>query len=75
MKVDGSITTFCYNGKVSDFEKEYSIIDWTEEREAFCKKIQDTFNKINGELSSFLTNLDNDKFDLLIEQNPLKLLN
>lgn len=61
--------------KPSDFASEYSIIDWTEEREAFCKQIQDTFEKINTDLASFLTDLNNDKFDLLITNNPLKLLN
>lgn len=60
--------------KPKDFASEYSIIDWTEEREAFCKQIQDTFEKINADLASFLTDLNNDKFDLLITNNPLKLL-
>ena len=61
--------------KPKEFAAKYSIIDWTEEREAFCKKIQDTFEKINTDLASFLTDLNNDKFDMLIDKNPLKLLN
>lgn len=60
--------------KHTKFEAEYNIIDWSEEREQFCLKIQNAFVKINDELDSFLQNLDNNKFDKLMSSNDLKLL-
>lgn len=60
---------------VESFESRYSIIDWTEEREAFCKKIQDMFVKVNTELEDFLKNIDNNKIDALMSGNGLKFLN
>lgn len=56
------------------FSEMYSIIDWTEEREAFCEKIKQTFISVNTELSSFLKNLDSEKFDRLMTNNNLKFL-
>ena len=64
-----------HNQSVADFERMYSIIDWTEEREEFCKKIQDTFKRVNQELSDFLKNIDSDKMDMLMSGNGLKFLN
>jgi hypothetical protein len=60
---------------IESFESRYSIIDWTEEREAFCKKIQDTFVRVNKELEDFLKDIDNDKMDALMSGNGLKFLN
>lgn len=60
--------------KYTTFEKEYNIIDWSEEREEFCLKIQNAFIKINTELDNFLQSLDNTKFDELMTNNELKLL-
>ena len=59
---------------VEHFEERYSVIDWTEEREAFCKKIQDMFVKVNTELEDFLKNIDNDKIDALMSSGGLKML-
>jgi hypothetical protein len=60
---------------VESFESRYSIIDWTEEREDFCKKIQDTFVRVNKELEEFLKDIDNKKIDALMSGNGLKFLN
>jgi len=61
------------SGQTDDsFENEYSILDWTEERENFCKKIQETFIKVNNDLDNFLKNIDNTKIDLLISSNAIK---
>lgn len=60
--------------KYTKFEAEYNIIDWSEEREEFCLKIQNAFIKINNELDNFLQNLDNNTFDKLMLSNDLKLL-
>lgn len=60
---------------VESFESRYSIIDWTEEREEFCKKIQDTFVRVNKELEDFLKDIDNKKIDDLMSGNGLKFLN
>ncbi len=59
---------------VKDFENQYSILDWTEEREDFCKKIQEKFVKVNEELDSFLKNLDDDKMEMLMSSAGLKML-
>ena len=63
------------NESVEHFEQRYSIIDWTEEREVFCKKIQDMFVKVNAELEDFLKDIDNNKIDALMSGSGLKFLN
>lgn len=63
------------NESDESFERRYSIIDWSEEREAFCKKIQDTFIRVNKELEDFLKDIDNNKMDSLMSGNGLKFLN
>lgn len=62
------------NESVEHFENRYSIIDWTEERENFCKRIQDMFVKVNLELEDFLKNIDNTKIDVLMSAGGLKFL-
>ena len=62
------------NQSVEDFESQYSIVDWTEEREDFCKKVQEKFVKVNEELDSFLKNLDDDKMEMLMASAGLKML-
>lgn len=62
------------NQSNESFENEYSIIDWTEEREKFCEKIQNTFIQVNNELDFFLKNIDEDKINMLITKG-LKFLN
>lgn len=59
---------------VDSFESEYSIIDWSEEREEFCRKIQEKFIKVNEELDGFLKNLDEDKMEMLMTESGLKML-
>jgi len=56
------------------FEDDYSIIDWTEEREDFCKKIQEMFDRVNADLSNFLNDIDSEKMDMLMSSNALKFL-
>jgi hypothetical protein len=63
-----------HNQSNEDFESVFSIIDWTEERENFCKKIQETFMNVNTELDNFLSNIDDNKMDMLISNNGLKFL-
>lgn len=62
-----------YNQSVESFEKEFSIIDWTQEREDFCKRIKETFIEVNKELSFFLHDIDSNKMDMLMKSN-LKFL-
>jgi len=62
------------NQTTEDFEAEYSIIDWSEEREKFCERIQETFKNVNEELDNFLTNIDDNKMDALISNGGLKFL-
>ncbi|MCK9575605.1 MAG: hypothetical protein WC979_01145 [Candidatus Pacearchaeota archaeon] len=56
------------------FEREYTIIAWTKEREEFFEKVQQNFIKLSNELSNFLLNLDNDKVDALMSNSNLILL-
>lgn len=65
-KEDLFLPLLAHGQSLESFEKEFSIIDWTEEREEFCKRIQNTFIRVNEDLSSFLTNLDSKKFDQIM---------
>jgi hypothetical protein len=61
-------------GKVHEFETQWHIIRWTEERELFFKAIEDKFNLINTELDSFLGNITEDNVEaLMMNQNILQL--
>lgn len=64
-----------HNEPMERFESRYSIVDWSEEREAFCKKIQETFVKVNKELEDFLKDINNTKMDALMSGSGLKFLN
>ncbi len=50
------------------------IISWTQEREDFLANIESNFKKLSDNLNTFLSDLDDNKLDLLIANNP-KLLN
>lgn len=63
------------NQSIKRFEEEFTIIDWTQEREDFCKKIKETFDNVNKELSYFLTNINNETIESLMASNNLKILN
>lgn len=54
--------------------KDYSIVDWTQEREDFLNLIYSKFRKLNTDLDSFLSNLDNLKLDEIIKNTPKLLL-
>lgn len=51
---------------VQRFEHEYSIIDWTQEREDFCENIKQMFKKVNGDLDEFLKDIDGNKIDQMM---------
>ncbi len=57
-------------GNISGFK----IIDWTQEREDFLIKIESNFKKLSDNLNAYLSDLDDNKLDLLILNNP-RLLN
>lgn len=59
----------------SKFLNRYAILDWSQEAEDFLRSVQDKFVDLNKQLSSFLSNLDNDKLKKLMEGNGLKMLN
>jgi len=64
-----------YNESIEQFEQTFSIVDWTQEREDFCKRIKETFIKVNEDLSHFLQDMNNEKFDLLmISSEKIKFL-
>jgi hypothetical protein len=56
------------------FENNFQIIPWTQDREDFLTNIQSKFIELNDKLDNFLGNLDEQKIDLLIN-NQTKLLN
>ena len=62
-----------HNQSMKDFENEFSIVDWTQEREDFCEKIKSTFITVNDELSLFLKDISSKKMDMLMKSN-LKFL-
>lgn len=59
-----------YIGNNSSFK----VIEWTQEREDFLNMIEVNFKKLSDNLNNYLSDLDGDKLDLLIE-NKTKLLN
>lgn len=50
------------------------IIDWTQEREDFLIHIEENFKKLSDNLNMYLSDIDEDKMNLLITQNFTKLL-
>ena len=63
-----------HNQSVESFENEFSIVEWTEEREAFCQQIKDTFVKVNSDLSEFLKDLSGDKIEAIMATGGFKML-
>jgi len=59
---------------IEAFENEFSIIDWSEEREDFLKRIKETFVSVNEELSDFLKDMSDDKIEALMASGGLKFL-
>lgn len=52
----------------------FKIVKWTQEREDFLQKIQDKLNSVNDELSKYLSDLDENKLEVLMEKSEfLKL--
>lgn len=47
-------------------EAEYKVIDWTQEREYFLNKIQDSFKSVNLKLNYFFSDIREDNIDSLI---------
>ena len=60
-----------HNQSEENFEKEFSIIDWTQERETYCENIKQAFIKLNTELSFFLKDLTTEKLDALMTKSNL----
>ena len=63
-----------HNENPKYIESRYSIVDWTQEREDFCKKIQNAFIDLGDELKKFLTDITEEKFNALMTGNGLRLL-
>ena len=62
------------NQSIENFESQYSIIDWTQERENYLERIKLMFETTNEKLNDFLKNLDNNKIDVLMQTDTLKYL-
>ena len=50
------------------------VLDWTQEKEDYLKKLENQFRLLSNELNEFLSDLNDDKLMLLINSNT-KLLN
>jgi hypothetical protein len=50
------------------------IIDWTEERENFLKELESKFRNLSEGLNLFLSDIDSEKMDKLIENKSLRKL-
>lgn len=60
-------------GKTKEIESKYKIIEWTEEREEYLESILQKLNKIGDDLNIFLSDMDENKIELLMKQD-IKLL-
>ena len=56
------------------FLNSYTILDWTEEREDFFRKLQEQFTKLNTSLHEYLSDLDNDKLELIMSEKTMMSL-
>lgn len=64
---EGSVLYKLYmNDKRDDFINAYNILDWSQTRQDFFDKIQEQFISLNASLGSYLTDLDDDKVDLIM---------
>lgn len=52
----------------------YIILPWSQEREDYLKKIQDSFTTLTNKLNEFLKDLTEEKLDHLIENHPITKL-
>jgi len=69
---EGSVLMQLYmNQNRKEFLLNHSIIDWTQEREDFFKKIQNQLTSLNTSLTDYLCDLDNDKVDLIMTKTIL----
>jgi hypothetical protein len=74
--INGVVDLETINGKCYFYTPPKGVIlDWTQERENFCRDIENNFRKLSENLNNFLSNLDNDKIDLLITNSNFKFLN
>jgi hypothetical protein len=63
-----------YGEATENFEKRYSIIDWTEERELFCERVKLRFQEVNEQLDKFLKDINDDKMEALMSNFEQKML-
>jgi len=54
------------DGRGEEFEKQFQIVPWTQEREDFLQMVQDKMISINEKLDKFLGNLDENKIEALM---------
>jgi hypothetical protein len=71
---NGLVDLSLVNGKCYLNKPSGVIIDWTQEREDFFKEIENNFRKLSSNLNHFLSDLDSDKVDLLINNSNFKFL-
>jgi hypothetical protein len=73
-KEDVLVPLFPPQATVDAVDKEYIILDWTQDREDFCRRIQETFQDVNRKLQSFLAGLTAEQMDAFIASGGFKLL-
>lgn len=57
-----------------DIVEQYQLIKWTQEREDFLTKVQNKLHSVNQTLETYLSNLDEDKIELLMKDDNKLLL-
>ena len=57
----------------TDIKKEFQLVKWSQEREDFLKRVEDKFVNLNNSLHTFLGEIDDDKIELLMQNNNLLL--
>lgn len=73
--IKGIIDSELQGGKNFIMDRPIVIIDWTQEREDFLTRLEEQFRTLSANLNSFLKDLDNDKIELLIQNNEFLKLN
>jgi len=57
-----------FNLNYDKIDREYKIIEWTQERENFIVKLAESFETLENNLSEFLKDISQEKFDNIINQ-------
>jgi hypothetical protein len=72
--VNGKLIEIGHHQRNVAVEQPGRVIKWTQEREDFFRMIEENFKQLSDNLNNYLSDIDEDKMDLLIEQSFKNLL-